>query len=660
MFQGLLFLVMGPVAATGEPNHDPLILLDVPYIAQSQALCGGAAAAMVLRYWGDRGLAAESFAHLVDDRAAGIRTDVLIGELVGRGWVATGIRGRLEIVVDQLALGRPVIALIEERPGIFHYIVIVAARPTAIVFHDPARSPFRVMTPQELDRRWRAAGYWMAVVVPGRPVRAEDATVSRDSPESTTPCDWLVTAGVRHAQAGDLEAAERSLTMALACPGPAAVRELAGVRALQQRWSEVTALAGAAVAQDAADAHAWRLLATSLFLEQESSRALVAWNAIGEPRVDIVRIDGLTRTRQRVVERLIGVAPGEVLTLEHFRRARRRIGDLPSALSTDLTYVPVPGGRTEVRASISERSLMPSSVWSYAAVGLTGAVKREVEFTTGALSGGGERLWLGWRFWPERPRIGLQIQSTALGRGLWSADAFWERQPFDIPDLAPSERRAARVALSAWATSRVHWTFGAGLDRWERSGAFGVVGSILRYASHDDRVGASVGIDRWAGARPFASAHGVVHVRSSTRFRGVVWHAEGGAGVTTRHAPESLWFGGDTGSVRPVLLRAHPLLDGGRLRISHVGRGVLHGSAERRQWWQGPMTTQLGVGVFVDAVRVDHRIDPTGRSDVDFGAGARAAIPGLAGVFRIDVARGVRDGSAAVSLVFEPASRRGS
>ena len=36
-------------------------VLDVPFIAQSELLCGGAAAAMVMRYWGERGIDAESF-----------------------------------------------------------------------------------------------------------------------------------------------------------------------------------------------------------------------------------------------------------------------------------------------------------------------------------------------------------------------------------------------------------------------------------------------------------------------------------------------------------------------------------------------------------------------------------------------------------------------
>src|ERR671913_585419 len=63
-------------------------ILDVPYIQQSEALCGGAAAAMVMRYWGSTGVYAESFEHLVDRSAGGIRGDVLLADLGRRGWNA--------------------------------------------------------------------------------------------------------------------------------------------------------------------------------------------------------------------------------------------------------------------------------------------------------------------------------------------------------------------------------------------------------------------------------------------------------------------------------------------------------------------------------------------------------------------------------------------
>ena len=121
---------------------------------------------MVMRYWGARGLDAESFAHLVDRSAAGIRTTALIDDIRRRGWTATAIAGTNEAVSRELADGRPILTLIEDRPGTFHYIVVIGATPRAVVYHDPARTAFRTMSREEFDRRWSAADHWMALVVP--------------------------------------------------------------------------------------------------------------------------------------------------------------------------------------------------------------------------------------------------------------------------------------------------------------------------------------------------------------------------------------------------------------------------------------------------------------------------------------------------------------
>src|SRR5262245_62088693 len=105
------------------PGQVSIQLLDVPYIAQTEALCGGAAAAMVLRFWGERGLTAESFAHLVDDSASGIRTTTLIDDLRRRGWNANGVKGSEAVLQRELERGRPPMGVIEDRPGSFHYVV---------------------------------------------------------------------------------------------------------------------------------------------------------------------------------------------------------------------------------------------------------------------------------------------------------------------------------------------------------------------------------------------------------------------------------------------------------------------------------------------------------------------------------------------------------
>ena len=156
------WLLCAPPAAWAQASappapQAPIQMLDVPYIAQTEALCGGAAAAMVLRFWGERGLTAESFAHLMDDSASGIRTTTLIDDLRRRGWNANGVKGSEAMLQRELERGRPTMVLIEDRPGSFHYVVVVASMPTTVVVHDPARAPFRAMARDEFTRRWDAA-----------------------------------------------------------------------------------------------------------------------------------------------------------------------------------------------------------------------------------------------------------------------------------------------------------------------------------------------------------------------------------------------------------------------------------------------------------------------------------------------------------------------
>src|SRR6188768_3918957 len=93
--------------------------------------------------------------------------------------------------------------------------------------------------------------------------------------------------GVAQAQSGDLDAAGRTLTESLTCPGPSALRELAGVRLLQRRWDEVAQLSMQAASIDPADDYSWKLLGTSRFVLKQPLAALDAWNHAGEPRLDL-------------------------------------------------------------------------------------------------------------------------------------------------------------------------------------------------------------------------------------------------------------------------------------------------------------------------------------------------------------------------------------
>jgi hypothetical protein len=636
----------------------PLSLLDVPFISQTELLCGGAAAAMVLRYWGERGIAAESFSNLVDRSAAGIRTDVLIADLKRRGWVATGLEGTDETIRNELARGRPVLTLIEDRPATFHYIVVLAAHERGVVFHDPARAPFLVMSAAEFDRRWRAADRWMGMVLPpGSPAatplpKASSADPGELAPSSVgTPCDRTVAEGVRMAQAGELEAAERLLAAAIGCP--AALRELAGVRVLQKRWDEASDLASAATAADEQDVYAWKLLATSRFVQSDRMGALAAWNRVEEPRLDLVRIDGLTRTRHRVVERLVSVDAGEVLTEARFARASRRLSELPAARTTRLEYVPVGSGLAELRGAVDERPLVATGRLSLAAMGITALATREVRLTTGSVVGGGEQLFAAWRFWPRRPSLAGGISAPAPWGGVWNVMAYTGRQAF-TSDFPTADRAGARVGTADWLTSNLRWNVTVGADRWKGGPVRSTLGGGLGLTSSGDRVEGRISANTWFGDAGFSTAETSLRVRSSTERRGTVVTASTTVQSASRQAPLDLWWAGDTGAVRPALLRAHPALTRGRLRTDRLGRAVIQGSFELQRWWRVVGPVSAAAAAFVDVAHTALRADQDARDDVDLGIGARVSVPGMPGVLRVDLGKGLRDGRTAVSFVYEP------
>src|SRR3954470_19044423 len=85
------------------------LAIDVPYLPQTDALCGGAAAAMVFRYWGDAHADAQEFASLVDRRAGGIADRALVDAVRRRGWRGVALDGGLTGLRARLADKQPVI-----------------------------------------------------------------------------------------------------------------------------------------------------------------------------------------------------------------------------------------------------------------------------------------------------------------------------------------------------------------------------------------------------------------------------------------------------------------------------------------------------------------------------------------------------------------------
>jgi predicted double-glycine peptidase len=294
-------------SAPGQAPSSELHLLNVPYLPQSEALCGGAAIAMIMRYWGATDVYAETFASLVDPAASGIHGGDLVAALRSRGYEAQSVAGTRHHIDSRLAARQPVVALIEDRPGRFHYVVIVGWAEGHVIVHDPARAPFRILDEKTFLNAWAASGNWTLIATPSnadrrRTVDAEaplpDDRLSRRSPDQ--PCGDLMHEGIRLAGADNLTGARRLFELAATmCPDAAGPwREMAGLHALAAEWPAAASDARRALAKDSSDALAARILATSLFLEDDVDGALDAWNRVGEPIIDAINVIGLERDRR--------------------------------------------------------------------------------------------------------------------------------------------------------------------------------------------------------------------------------------------------------------------------------------------------------------------------------------------------------------------------
>jgi len=267
-----------------------------------------------------------------------------------------------------LEKGRPVLALLAVDRRRFHYVVVVGWAARRVIVHDPARASFRVLREDEFLAAWAGTDYWSLLVLPAAGEakepdggRVPTAPTVDESPDACSP---LVSQALRLAKDGDLPGAESLLTAAReSCPESSApVRELAGVRLLQSRTADSALLAEQAVALDPGNLYAWRLLATGRFLLDDRDGALRAWNHVGEPRIDLARLEGLRRLSQDTVTDAIELPPRGLLTEPALGRARRRLGELPALSGSRIGYRPLPGGQAEVEVAVLERPFCSEAI----------------------------------------------------------------------------------------------------------------------------------------------------------------------------------------------------------------------------------------------------------------------------------------------------------
>lgn len=589
-------------------DRDTSRLLDVPFVPQSEALCGGAAVAMVMRYWfAATEVHAEDFAALVDARAGGIAVGALARAVNERGWRAHAFAPGVADVQAHVADGRPVIALIEDSPQRFHYVVVVAWTADRVVFHDPAVNPFRSMEAASFDRAWRATTRTALLVLP-----AETSAVPPMTPAAPT--------------------------------ASATERDEAGSLFLRKRYRDAASLAALAVERDPADLQSWQLLAASRYLDGDTAAALDAWNERQEPRVDLARVDGLDRTHYDVVARTLDLPGRSVLTRDALERAARRVAALPTVQASRVGYSPRENGTATVDVAVLERPLLPRTRADVLAVALRSAAMREATVDMASLTGNGEVWTAAMRWWSGRPRVALSLAVPALAgwTGLWQADVRWERQTYALDSRQlDQERRHAAVAVSDWPSAHLRYRIGAALDRWNNGATHVslVAGLDRRFAQDRVALAAETTATTGYGTGTFSARW-----RSSrTEFTGVT--AAATVTAVTRHAPLDLWPGGDTGVVRRTLLRAHPLLDDGVIDASRLHRTLVHATVEYQRPLLFRPLARFGWAAFLDAAR----------DDVDAGAGLRLRVPGAPGALRIDLARGLRDGRVALSAAWQPA-----
>lgn len=686
----LLVTVLTPCASVRGLAAEPIVqatLLPVPFLPQTEALCGGAAAAMLFRYFGDRHADVQQFAPLVDRVRGGIAADRLLAAIASRGWTTTHSSASIDQLRQQLGQRRPVMLLIEDRPSRYHFVVAVGADDTHVYVHDPTWGPARPIDVKDFVRLWRVTGNWMLVIARDseRPIPVSPPAVVQPSapsrrPATATACDRAVDEAVAAVQAQGLNAADRILAVVRAtCPTSSRpVSELAGVRFAQRRYGEAVNLARAAADLDARDAYAWEVLGSSRFVRNDVTGALTAWNAIERPRLDVVRIEGLSRTRYAFVAHWLPLVPNTVVTPSAYRLAERRLAELPGLASARLQLTPSDDGWAEVTAAVLEQQPVPTSTPAWVAFAARTAVGREFSVDAPGWTGQGDVWSASGRWWTNRPRVAFGVASPIVGRrrGVWRVAASWTAQAYDLATGSRQRdtQRHAGLSLTDWIRSDLRYELHTGFDVWRGSSASTGARTVSAGVTLEQRVAGDRltlredGHVWWPAGSRHASATTAVAAqrfqaidlraaaRSTTRDRGFVTHVALGTVAASSSTPRLLWPGAGDVYVTSPLLRAHPLTDDGIVDSPAFGRRLVFGSIEQRRWFDVGPLVRIAVAAFVDAARASHRRDGATRGPtiVDAGMGLRLRLPGHDDVLRVDYGRGLRDGANVVSVGWQP------
>lgn len=656
-----LFLLLGSGVPARAGAQATAVHLDVPFVAQTVDLCGGAAAAMLFRYWGDTHASARQFEPLVDHRAGGIADTALVAAIRDRHWNADRVPGSIAALREELAARRPLMLLLEDRPGRYHYVVAVGADEHSVLLHDPTWGPDRRYSFETLQVAWKPSGFWTLRITPSSSLLPSPAAPPLVAPprRARTTCDERLDAALDEIALRGLDHADAVLLpLAASCPDAAGpLREMAGVRFAQQRWLDASTFAAAALARDPRDAYAADVLGSSRFMRHDEAGALRAWNRASTPTLDTVKISGLTRTRYAQVTQALGLPVDGLLSADAFETARRRLQQFPMFTATRLSLRPLEDHYAAVDVAVVERGGPPRGVVPWAVAAVRAGLEREATVTSPGWSGQGETWTAGVRWWTRRPSASLAFAApfTTGPRGVWRVDLGWARQTYGATtaDDIREDRLTGRLGVASWVRPNLRLDASVSLDGWQKpSGHFRTIGveTAVDQRLWRDRVSLSANAGRWfapGAQRPFGSAWAAVEARTSAEPRRFVLAATGGGSLASADSPLALWNGAGDGRGRTPLLRAHPLLDDGRVEGPVFGRRLVFASVEAQHWLARPSLVRVALAAFADAAQAADRL-ASARGlprQVDIGTGLRVRPPGGSGFLRVDYAHGVRDGA---------------
>ena len=645
--------VRGAVARPTVPVTVDSTALQVPYVSQSELLCGGAVIAMVERWWGRRGVYAEQFAYLVRKVEGGIRTTDMVQVVRSRGWETQAQRSTAADLRRSLADRVPVIALIQVAKQRYHYVVIVDWSGDTVIYHDPAVAPSLKVAASEFLQRWAGADQWAMFVRPSATITTTTAAPSVQQPLATIdslPCRPFLDQAADAASANRLPSADSALSAATsACPAePLVLRELAGLRFRQRRHAEASQLAEAYLRQVPTDSLAWQLLGSARYLTGDATGALEAWNRVGRPVVDLIRIDGSTRSRFRTLASGVGLTPGAVLTPMRLALAERRVTDIPSLTTARVAYQAVAGGAVEVQANVVERPRTIPYRELVAVEAMRAAFARQVSIAIASPLGAGELLSASWRWRRADPRVvvRLDIPARIIVPALVSFEGNWAT--FRFPDgIGDERRRVSSVSVTSWLRPEIEARTGVRFEHWTGQRDFVATSLGIGIHTAHDRVSLLADVEHavpLSGNRSYDRFSGRASWTLPADRWSNVWSVRAGADLTTRAAPLGLWPMAAGGLLRTIPLRAHPLIVDDVLPADRTGRRIVHGgvAADRPLLTIGRVA--IGTGIFVDGAQIALPGDGSGASRLylDAGAGLRVSLPGKrAPSVRVDLARGL-------------------